>query len=241
MISAENKAIVAGAVEAVKQRHEAQATAKFQAGTAMAQAKLGLSKSNGKIPGKKPAAKKPVKTGADGGGSTPFGMKGGGATDPSAITPYLNSGDLMGLNDATTAFETANSNATAGYANAAANALKAKGDIERSRVANVSDANNDAAARGIYNSGIRTGNVGMANTDAARAQSENVGGLALAGAQALGQKTVAKDAAARYQQALIQKAAENGMALPVAPDQGVNVPGVATARKTSSKPRRRTR
>lgn len=159
-----------------------------------------------------------------------------GTPGASSISPYLTANDLMGLNDQQAAAEGKVNDATAGLQTTAATALNSSGNIERSRVQNVANANNDAAARGIYNSGIRLGNTGMANANAGRGQEQLVRGVALATQQAGNQVTGAKNQLGGYLQALIQKSAENGAALPVDPyssgnqNGAVNVPGAKTVK-----------
>lgn len=162
------------------------------------------------------------------------------AAAPSGITPYLTGDDMLGVSSATAQAENADSDARFGYARAAGDALKASGDIERGRVAGVSAANDDAAARGLYDSGIRAGNVGMANSAAVRGQSQVQGALAQAAVQSISQRQAAKRQLSDYLGAATVKAAENGAALPVdpysaTPGQGANVPGTATVRKTTKR------
>lgn len=161
----------------------------------------------------------------------------------SAITPYLTGEDLMGVSGAVAGAENADAEAKFGYARAAGDALKASGDIERSRVAGVSNANDDAAARGLYDSGIRAGNVGMANSAAVRGQSQVQGGLAQAAVQSIAQQQAARRQLGDYLGAATVKAADNGRALPVdpyaqTPGQGTNIKGAATAKKATAKPKR---
>lgn len=172
---------------------------------------------------------------AAGGKAAASTAAGGQQTAGSTITPYLTSTDLMGLNDAQANAEGAISAAKSDYVKTAANAFSSSGDIERNRVANVSAANDNAAGRGIYNSGIRQGNVGMANTAAARGQAGLQQTLALADQDRSVQTNNAKQALGGYLQALIGKSAENGAALPVDPYQNgaSNVPGAATMKKVA--------
>lgn len=223
VISAANQELFAQAIEHVRQRRAATAVQSKKgalhagalkgSGTLYAGALNGGSATSSSA--KQPAASK--------------------STDP-AITPYLTATDLMGASAQTAAAERADTAAQFGLATAAANAVQNKGDIERSRVSNVADVNDNAAARGIYNSGIRTGGVGMANTTAARGHERNQAALAMAAQQSTAQSNSAKQELAAYMQALAAKAAENGMALPVAPQNGaVNVKGSATAKKVRPK------
>lgn len=157
----------------------------------------------------------------------------GTAVPQSTITPYLNANDLLGVSDAVSTAENKDAEARMGFATAAANALVAAGDTERGRVRGVAGANDDAAARGLYASGIRASNVGAVNSDAARRQADLQGGLRIDAANAVTQRLGAKSQLASYLQAAAAKAAENGAALPVAPDQyGANIPGAATKKKT---------
>ena len=165
-----------------------------------------------------------------------------GAKPKSTITPYLTSSDLMEVSNATSAAENADSSAKFGLANAAANALRATGDIERGRVKAVSGANDDAAARGLYDSGIRAGNVGMANASSARGQQGVRDSLAMSAAQSVAQRNGARQQLGSQLQIMAQRAAENGAALPVSPDPyssaprpGANVRGAATLRKIKRK------
>lgn len=148
----------------------------------------------------------------------------------STITPYLTGSDLLNTSQEVAGAENADTAVQQNYATAAANAIQKKGDIERGRVADVAGANNDAAARGIYQSGIRAGNVGMANTGAARAQEQNLSGLALTAAQAIAQRNQIGQQQKDYFSGLVQKSADNGMALPVNPydNNAGNVQGAAT-------------
>lgn len=209
MISQANYLILDNAIESVKaQRETQQANA-----AAVVQAKLSGGKPTAKAAAaKKPATKKAVTSG---------------------VTPYLTATDLMGANDQVAARENADTASRYNVANAAASAFQNAGDIERSRVQGVSDANNDAAARGIYRSGIRAGNVGTANSGAARAQLQNAGALALAQQQGVAQQANTASQMTSYQQALVAKAAENGAALPVDPydNGGGNVAGASTKKK----------
>lgn len=219
MISPANALILDAAIQHVKEsRAAAQANA-----AAAAQAKPAANKPAAN----KPAAKKPA-------------AKKGPAKKPAAkssITPYLTATDLMNYGDQTAARENSDTASRYGVANAAAAAIQNVGDIERSRVAGVSNANNDAAARGIYRSGIRAGNVGTANSAAARAQLANAGALALAHQQGVAQQANTASQMTSYQQALVAKAAENGAALPVDPGYkvGANVKGAATKKKAGKR------
>lgn len=154
----------------------------------------------------------------------------------STITPYLTAADLMQVSDAQTLAENTENDATLGLVTTAANAKVRSGDLERGRVRAVSGANDDAAARGLYQSGIRAGNVGMANAAAARGQAGVNNELAMAGAGTNAKIMAARNQLARSMQAMTARAAENGAALPVDPYstgrmQGANVPGSVTKRK----------
>lgn len=154
----------------------------------------------------------------------------------STITPYLTSSDLMQASDAQALAENTENDATLGLITSAADAKVRSGDLERSRVRGVSGANNDAAARGLENSGIRAGNVGMVNASAARGQSQLNNDLAMAGAATNTKVMAARNQLARSMQAMVARAAENGAALPVdpysnGPGRGANVPGTVTKRK----------
>lgn len=164
-------------------------------------------------------------------------------TTTAAAQPYLTGSDLMAVSDRTAQAENADSEAKFGYAQAAADALKASGDIERSRVAGVSSANDDAAARGLYDSGIRAGNVGMANSAAVRGQSQVQGALAQSAVQAIAQRQAARNQLGDFLGATTVKAAENAAALPVDPYSqgaapGANVRGAATVRRPATTKRR---
>lgn len=228
MLTPAQKQTVGLIVEGVKQRRvaEAQQRASQSHQMAMSQAK-----------GQALTAAKPKSSTSS---KTPNGNKAAVASGmpQSGITPYLTGTDLLGVSDATAQAENADSSAKFGYATAAANAMQAAGDTERARVAGVSGANDDAAARGIYSSGIRAGNVGTANSAAARGQSAIQGGLAQAGVQAVAQRQAARNQLKDYLSAMTTKAAENGAALPVAPDAynasakpGANVKGASTTKK----------
>lgn len=154
------------------------------------------------------------------------------------ITPYLTASDLVGLNDQQAAAEGTIANAKAGITTAAAEGMKNYNDIGRRGVADVAAANNDAAARGIYQSGIRRGNVGMAQTAALRDQSAEVTKLGLATQNGYNQANGAQQHLTGYLQALTAQAAENGAALPVSPgyqNGAQNVPGAATVKKVARK------
>lgn len=154
------------------------------------------------------------------------------------ITPYLTASDLMGLNDQQAAAEGQISDAKAGITAAAANGMRAYNDIGRRGVADVAAANDDAAARGIYQSGIRRGNVGMAQTNALRDQSAEVTKLGLATQAGYNQANGAQQHLTGYLQALTAQAAENGAALPVSPgyqNGATNVPGASTVKKVARK------
>lgn len=223
MLSLQNQELLTNAIQHVVQTRASSAAAAQQAALRPAAA----------------AAKKPAtKAGAAKKAAKPKAAAAApGAADPS-ITPYLTANDLMGLNDQQSSAENTISDAKAGITNAAANAFAASGNIERGRVADVSGANDDAAARGIYNSGIRQGNVGMANTNAARAQTAENTKLALATQQGYNQANGAQQHLTGYLQALAAKSAENGAALPVAPGNqngATNVVGAKTVRKVARK------
>ncbi len=218
MISEANKALVFNAIQSVQQKRASAAQA-LAAATKGAQGKL---TGGGKTPVKKPAAKKPTKAGP--------------APEP-GITPYLTATDMMGVGDAQAAYDRAVSEATFGEKKAQADAQVAAGDIERGRVKSVEDIGGNAAARGLFDSGIRTGGVGMANSGAARAQQQVQGGLALTVDQAGAQRDMARRALESYMQASAAKSAENGMALPVNPSQNgaTNIVGAATKKKAPLK------
>lgn len=214
MISQANHLILNNAVQAVQAQRASQAAA----AQSMSEKRLGLTAKAKPAAAKKPAAKKPAKA----------------ASSP-GVTPYLTATDLMGANDQVAAAENANTASRGALTSAAFTAIKNAGDIERARVQNVSDVNNDAAARGIYRSGIRYGGVGMANSGAARGQLDNRGALALAAQQSVAQQANTQSQLTGYQQALVAKAAENGAALPVDPYQNgaTNVRGAATKKKVT--------
>lgn len=154
----------------------------------------------------------------------------------STITPYLTSADLMETSNAVSNAENTVTGANFGFATAAADALRAQGNIGRSGVAAVAGANDDAASRGLYDSGIRAGNVGMAQQATARGQQGARDALAMSAAQSIAQRNAAKQTLGSQLSIMTQRAAENGMALPVdpyakAPVQGTNVKGTPTARK----------
>lgn len=153
--------------------------------------------------------------------------------EKSTITPYLTADDLMQANAVGTSNENAVSDANMGFSRAAADALHGANNVEQQRVQNVSAANWDAGSRGIYASGIRQGNVGMANANAARSQAGLNSNLALAAAAAVGQRRSAEQNQAGFMQGMVAKAAENGAALPVDPydNGGGNVKGAVTKRK----------
>jgi hypothetical protein len=158
----------------------------------------------------------------------------------STITPYLTSGDLLDTSAATAAAENAKSDANFAYAGAAANAKQQLGDIGRATVANVAGANDDAAARGIYDSGIRAGNVGMAQQAGVRQATDVATNLRLSAAQAIARRNAANTQLGDFMTGITARAAENGAALPVDPYSsakapGANVKGAATTRKLSTK------
>lgn len=210
MISVANQLLLQQAIEATRQKratqHQTVVTAAQAAVTARTAAAAPVKvKSVSKAkPASKPAAKKPTAT-----------QPGSGA-----ISPYLESADLMEMADRGQADDIDVANTNYAYETAAADAIRNAGDAERGRVKNVAGANDDAAARGLYDSGIRAGNVGMANADAARQQAEIAGGLGVAKARQIATLGGITQGRATFTQAMIAKAAENGMALPVDPYDG---------------------
>lgn len=171
--------------------------------------------------------------------------KGAGGTSKtkvpaSTITPYLTADDIMRVADAEEAASSTENDATLGLITAGANAKVSAGDIERDRVRGVSGANDDAAARGIFRSGIRAGNVGKVLSAAGRAQAGVNDQLAMAGAQANSQIMGARNRLARHAQGMVAKAAENAAALPVdpysnGPARGANVKGAVTRRRRGAR------
>lgn len=241
VISLANKDFVMGAVQAVAQRRIADRQQSTQRAQDFMQQKTLAS-------AKTPAGSKVKPTSNGGAKAKTSGAKPAGAPGAApSITPYLNASDMLGVSQATSAAEGADSAARFGLTTAAANSVRARGDIERSRVKNVTSVNDNAAARGIYDSGIRMGGTGMANADAARGQQENDTNLAMAAAQSIAQRRAAAGGLSDYMSAMASKAAENGAALPVDPRAGAaaavrqrkspsqngatNVKGAATMRK----------
>lgn len=222
MISAANQLLLQQAIERVQQKRATQQQQTAAAAQAAVTAKVApgaKSKSGAKSQTKTAAAKTPAsKSTAEAGVATTA------QPGSSGITPYLEADDLMAVADRNQVDDTSvadtNYEAEATYANA----LRSAGDIERGRGKNVSAANDDAAARGLYDSGIRAGNVGMANADAARAQTDLLGATGAAKARQLATLGRIEQGRAQFSQAMIQKAAENGMALPVDPYDGAGAP-----------------
>lgn len=244
VLTPSQKQVVGLIVEGVKQKRAAQqqAVQAQQAGAHDKAHQIAMER----VKGAGKALTEANKPKAAAGSKAPTGAKPGAASKAAqaAITPYLTGDDLLGVSNATAQAENTDSDARFGYAQAAGNALKASGDIERGRVAGVSSANDDAAARGLYDSGIRAGNVGMANSGAVRGQSQVQGGLAQAAVQAVSQRQAARRQLNDYLGAATVKAAENGASLPVAPDPynaasapGANVKGTATVKRAAPKKR----
>lgn len=241
MIGERSALLLDNAIAAVQQKRAATAANK----AAMAQAAAGKSATKAKpkpgtMTAKKLSTAKPPAAGDKMGAKTlstarPSG--GAPAADPNAITPYLTGDDLLGLADQTATAEETKSAARAEYDTLVANTSLANDDINRRTVRNVADANNDAAARGIYSSGIRAGNVGMAQSEGQRDLSANAGRLSLAATQVLAANAGADRRLAGYQQGLASKAAENGAALPVDPYAG-NIKGASTPKKLKKVVRR---
>lgn len=242
MLTPAQKQVVGLIVEGVKQKRAAQQQAAQAAQSGQQDKAHQMQMERVKGAGKalteankpKPAAGSKTQSGAKPGATAKAAQ--------AAITPYLTGDDLMGVSNATAQAENADSDARFGYAKAAGDALKASGDIERGRVAGVSAANDDAAARGLYDSGIRAGNVGMANSAAVRGQSQVQGGLAQAAVQSISQRQAARRQLGDYLGAATVKAAENGAALPVDPYNaasapGANVKGTATVKRAAPKKR----
>ncbi len=257
MISLVNQELLAQAIDAVRARRETQAAAaQTQAavdkaqGLDMQKTRLGAAV---KLAGAKGAKGKTA-------GKTKTASKtASGPTQPGSqdITPYLESGDLMAMADRGQADDTAVADTNFAYEVAAANAIRQSGDVERGRVQNVAGVNDDTAGRGLYYSGIRQGGVGMANANAARGQADIQGSLAMDKAKQQTSLAGVAQGRAEFQQAMVARAAENGMALPVDPygagasparagaaqaqrnspgqNGAVNAPGAATvARKPGS-------
>ncbi len=227
MISLANQELLAQAIESVKARRESQAqAAQAQHATVsaqrfdMAKTKMGLAAKSAQA---KPAAKakgaKPKVKGAVVGNTQP------GSQD---ITPYLESDDLMAMADRGQADDTAVADTNFAYEVAAANAIRGAGDVERGRVASVAGVNDDAAGRGMYYSGVRQGGVGMANADAARRTGDLQSALAVDKTKQQSSLAGIAQGRAQFAQAMIARAAENGMALPVNPYDGAAPAGAAT-------------
>lgn len=217
------------------ERREAAAT---QERATLMSAKVSGSTMSAKTPGKsgtKPAAK--------GAGAKPkpaakVGPAGSSTKVPaSTITPYLTANDLMDVSAAKANQENADSAARNALDTATADAFRATGDIGRATVKNVAGANDDAAARGLYHSGIRAGNVGMAQAEGRRGIEQVKGSLGLAAAQSIAARAAAKSQLGDFMTAMTAKAAENGAALPVDPysGRGANVPGAQTLKKRRKK------
>lgn len=155
-------------------------------------------------------------------------------TDQPQITPYLASQDLMNLGDDVAAAENATTNSKFALETAKADSVgRTQQNVEDWR-AGVANANDDAAARGLYNSGIRASNVSKANTSAVRSELANKAALSMAAIQAGVQQNAAKQQLARKLQGYVALSAERGAALPVAPQSqngATNVPGAATVAK----------
>jgi len=185
------------------------------------------------------------KTGAAGSkpkAATAGGAKAGAKVPKAAITPYLTSPDLMEVSNMTSAAENTDRQARHSFQQVAAEGGAAIDDIGRSWQSNVAGANDDAAARGLYDSGIREGNVGMANANASRQALRVRDTVGLALQQQAATRAAAKSQLASQLSVMAGRAAENGMALPVdpyaaTPGQGSNVKGAQTTRKTSTKRR----
>ena len=239
MLTPAQKQTVGLIVEGVKQKRAA-AKAEQRAAQQGAQDRahqVGMEQVKGA--GKAAIAGAKPKAGAKGKAAKPAA----GGAPGAAAQPYLTGSDLMAVSDRTAQAENTDAEAKFGYAQAAADALKASGDIERSRVAGVSAANDDAAARGLYDSGIRAGNVGMANSAAVRGQSQVQGALAQSAVQAIAQRQAARNQLGDFLGATTVKAAENAAALPVDPYSqsaapGANVKGAATVRRPATTKRR---
>ncbi len=189
----------------------------------------------GEAGGKSGATKKAA--GAANGTPAAKGSTGGSKVDPNAITPYLTAADLMEVSRATADAENTDSAAKGALDVAAANAYARAGDIGRETTHNVRNANDDAAARGIFKSGIRDGNVGMAQSAGVRGLTALDGSLKLAADQSIAARAAAKSQLGDFMTAMTARAAENGAALPVDPyqGQGANVPGAQTLKKRKVK------
>lgn len=245
MLSLAQKTMLYHGIQQVQEKRRAQADAATAAATAERSAVMGakLQVATGqalgpKVQGKpgagatKPAAKASAKT-----GSKAAGAKAGGTSatkvPASTITPYLTADDLLGVSAAKAQQENTDAAARNGLDVATADAYRASGDINRATVKNVADANNDAAARGIYRSGIRAGNVGQAQAQGTRGIAAVQGSLGMAAAHSIAARAAAQSQLGDFMSAMTAKAAENGAALPVDPysGRGANVPGAATLKK----------
>ncbi len=226
MISLANQELLAQAIESVKARRESQAqAAQAQHATVsaqrfdMAKTKMGLSAKSAQAKGAaKAKGSKPKAKGAVVGNTQP---------GPQDIAPYLESDDLMAMADRGQADDTAVADTNFAYEVAAANAIRGAGDVERGRVASVAGVNDDAAGRGLYYSGVRQGGVGMANADAARRTGDLQSALAVDKTKQQSSLAGIAQGRAQFAQAMIARAAENGMALPVNPYDGA-APAAAT-------------
>lgn len=245
VISAQRQLQLEGAMEATRQKRAAvvqraqgmqdSATSHAQ-GKEMAQLKPG--------PGGKALTGKPkAKAAGSKSNKAASSKRGTNTVNTASITPYLTAGDLMDTSNAVANAENTVSDSRLGVARAGFEGLQAAGDVERGRVANVAGANDNAAARGLYDSGIRTGNVGTANTAAARSQLALQKGFQLTAAGAAQKQNAAKQQLGDFLKIAAVKAAENGASLPVDPystgaGQGSNVPGTPTMKKTKPKVKR---
>lgn len=242
MLSLSQKTMLYAGIQQVQEKRRAQADQAAQQAaserTAVMGAKLQVATSHAmgpKVQGKPGAgtgAKKPA-AGAKAAGAKKPAAKSSTKVPASTITPYLTATDLMGVSAAKAQQENTDSAARNSLDTATADAFRASGDVNRATVRNVSDANNDAAARGIYRSGIRAGNVGQAQAQGARGIAAIQGSLGLAAAQSIAARAAAKSQLGDFMTAMTAKAAENGAALPVDPysGKGSNVPGAATLKK----------
>lgn len=179
------------------------------------------------------------------GGAAPAPVAPAAAAAPAApaITPFLTGDQLLAQGDEAGNYQQAISDLAFGEQQAAANAVLAKQDRERGRVANDAGIDNNAAGRGIFDSSIRQGNINAEDAAALRySQAQDTGvndllthDLSLHNAQGTGTLDT------RHQNALgafATSAAQNGVAIPgtlpgdnAAP--GANVPGAATLRKAT--------
>lgn len=239
MIGERSALLLDNAIAAVQQKRAASAASKAvfaQAATGKSGAKPKAKAKLGMMTAKKLSTAKPAAAGDKMAAKTLSTAKPAGtaASDPDAITPYLTADDLLGLADQTATAEETKAAAKAQYDTLVADTSMANDDINRRTVRNVADANNDAAARGIYSSGIRAGNVGMAQSEGQRDLSANAGRIGLAATQVLAANAGADRRLAGYQQGLASKAAENGAALPVDPYAG-NIKGAPTPKKLKPK------